>query len=139
MVTFSRKRRGDFVKHKLIARLAGLLILITSAVGAKAQTDLDQDQTGSVQTDSAQDEPQQAEPQQAEPQQAEPAQNEPLRTESAPKGTGVARVSLIHGDVSTQRGDSGDWASAVLNAPIVSGDRVSTGDNSRAKIGRAHV
>jgi hypothetical protein len=122
------------VKHKLIARLAGLLILITSAVGTQAQTDLDQDQTGSVQTDSAQDEPQQAEPQQAEPQQAEPAQNEPLRTESAPKGTGVARVSFIHGDVSTQRGDSGDWASAVLNAPIVSGDRVSTGDNSRAEL-----
>jgi hypothetical protein len=114
--------------------LAGLLILITSAVGTQAQTDLDQDQTGSVQTDSAQDEPQQAEPQQAEPQQAEPAQNEPLRTESAPKGTGVARVSFIHGDVSTQRGDSGDWASAVLNAPIVSGDRVSTGDNSRAEL-----
>ncbi len=122
------------MKHKLIARLAGLLILITSAVGTQAQTDLDQDQTGSVQTDSAQDEPQQAEPQQAEPQQAEPAQNEPLRTESAPKGTGVARVSFIHGDVSTQRGDSGDWASAVLNAPIVSGDRVSTGDNSRAEL-----
>jgi hypothetical protein len=122
------------VKDRLIAGLAGLLILITSAVGAQAQTDLDQDQTESVQTDSAQDEPQQAEPQQPEPQQTEPAQNEPLRTESAPKGTGVARVSLIHGDVSTQRGDSGDWASAVLNAPIVSGDRVSTGDNSRAEL-----
>jgi Family of unknown function (DUF6600)/FecR protein len=115
------------VKFRLIASLAGLLILITSA--GQAQTDLDQDQTQSVQTDSAQDEPVQS-----EPVQTEPAQNEPLRTESAPKGTGVARVSLIHGDVSTQRGDSGDWASAVLNAPIVSGDRVSTGDNSRTEL-----
>jgi len=47
---------------------------------------------------------------------------------------GVARISLIHGDVSTQRGDSGDWAAAALNAPIVSGDKISTGDQSRAEV-----
>jgi len=47
---------------------------------------------------------------------------------------GVARMSLINGDVSTQRGDSGEWAAAVLNAPIVSGDKVSTGDNARAEV-----
>jgi hypothetical protein len=47
---------------------------------------------------------------------------------------GVARVSLIHGDVSTQRGDSGDWGAAALNAPIVVGDKVSTGDRSRAEV-----
>jgi hypothetical protein len=47
---------------------------------------------------------------------------------------GVARVSLIHGDVSTQRGDSGDWAAAALNQPIVSGDKVSTGADSRAEL-----
>ena len=33
-------------------------------------------------------------------------------------GQGVARISLIRGDVSTQRGDSGDTAAAALNAPI---------------------
>src|SRR5882762_1795279 len=49
-------------------------------------------------------------------------------------GHGVARVSLIHGDVSTQRGDSGDTAAAALNAPIVTGDKISTGDNSRAEV-----
>ena len=43
---------------------------------------------------------------------------------------GVGRVSLIHGDVSTQRGDSGDWSAAVLNAPLMTGDKVSTGDNA---------
>src|SRR6266849_2082781 len=48
--------------------------------------------------------------------------------------TGVGRISLIHGDVSTQRGDSGDWAAATLNAPIVSGDKISTGDESRAEV-----
>ena len=49
-------------------------------------------------------------------------------------GQGVARVSLIHGDVSTQRGDSGDTAAAALNAPVVTGDKISTGDNSRAEL-----
>jgi len=44
---------------------------------------------------------------------------------------GVGRISLIHGDVSTRRGDSGDWAAATLNAPIVSGDKISTADSSR--------
>ncbi len=47
---------------------------------------------------------------------------------------GVARVSLIHGDVSTQRGDSGAWSAAVLNAPVVAGDRVSTGDKARTEL-----
>src|SRR5258706_3870350 len=49
-------------------------------------------------------------------------------------GHGVARISLIHGDDSTQRGDSGDAAAAALNAPIVTGDRISTGDNARAEV-----
>ena len=40
----------------------------------------------------------------------------------------------MHGDVSTQRGDSGDWTAAVLNQPIVSSDKVSTGVNSRAEV-----
>ena len=31
---------------------------------------------------------------------------------------GVARVSLINGDVSSQRGDTGDWAAAALNQPV---------------------
>jgi hypothetical protein len=47
---------------------------------------------------------------------------------------GVARISLINGDVSTQRGDSGDWVATTVNAPIVSGDKVSTGANSRAEV-----
>ncbi|MGC1129624.1 MAG: hypothetical protein WA875_08700, partial [Candidatus Acidiferrales bacterium] len=36
---------------------------------------------------------------------------------------GVARVSMIHGDVSTQRGDNGDWVAVTLNTPISNGDR----------------
>ncbi len=47
---------------------------------------------------------------------------------------GVARVSLIHGDVSTMRGDSGDWVAATVNAPIVRGDTVSTADRSQTEV-----
>ena len=57
------------------------------------------------------------------------------QTASAPAETnGVARVSLIHGDVSTQRGDNGAWSAAALNAPVLAGDRVSTGDKARTEL-----
>jgi hypothetical protein len=46
----------------------------------------------------------------------------------------VARLSLIYGDVSTQRGDSGDWAVTTVNAPVMRGDQVATGDKSRTEI-----
>jgi hypothetical protein len=47
---------------------------------------------------------------------------------------GVARVSLINGDVSVRRGDSDEVVAAALNAPLVAPDRVMTGDGSRAEI-----
>jgi hypothetical protein len=47
---------------------------------------------------------------------------------------GVARISLLHNDVSTQRGDSGDWSAATLNQPVMTGDKVSTGDNARTEL-----
>ena len=47
---------------------------------------------------------------------------------------GVGRISMIHGDVSTRRGDSGDWAAAVLNQPVLNGDKVSTGAGGRAEV-----
>lgn len=46
----------------------------------------------------------------------------------------VGRVSFIHGNVSIQRGDSGDWIAATLNTPLEAGDRISTGDDSRAEV-----
>jgi hypothetical protein len=52
---------------------------------------------------------------------------------------GVARISLIHGDVSTQRGDSGEWSVAALNAPLVSGDRISSGLRSRTEVQLDHA
>src|SRR5882724_3369640 len=62
----------------------------------------------------------------------------PSLGEPAPKSEGpapeVARISLIHGDVSTQRGDSGDWGNTSINAPLVRGDQVATGENARTEI-----
>jgi hypothetical protein len=52
---------------------------------------------------------------------------------------GVARISLIQGDVSTQRGDTGEWAAAALNQPMVGGDRISTGDNSKTELQLDHA
>ena len=47
---------------------------------------------------------------------------------------GVARISVMNGDVSVRRGDNGDFVAAALNAPLVVGDRVLTGPNSRAEV-----
>jgi hypothetical protein len=55
-------------------------------------------------------------------------------SQQATEQPGVARLSFIHGDVSSQRGDNGEWVATTLNTPIVAGDRVSTGQNSRAEL-----
>ena len=47
---------------------------------------------------------------------------------------GVARISLINGDASVRRGDSGDWVAGVINAPLLTDDYVASGPNSRAEI-----
>jgi hypothetical protein len=47
---------------------------------------------------------------------------------------GVARISLMNGDVSVRRGDSGDWVAGVINAPLLTADQISTGPNSRAEV-----
>ena len=46
----------------------------------------------------------------------------------------VARISLIHGDVSMARGDTGEWSSTTVNAPLVQGDQVATGESARAEV-----
>jgi hypothetical protein len=49
-------------------------------------------------------------------------------------GPGVARISLLNGDVSVRRGDSGDLVAAAVNAPLMTGDHLLTGANSRAEL-----
>ena len=78
-----------------------------------------------------------AQPNDGQPNDVQPTEAQPGGPEGeAPAQTdqGVARISLIHGDVSTQRGDSGDWSAATLNQPAMTGDKVSTGDNARAEV-----
>ena len=60
-----------------------------------------------------------------------------LAQESEPEngpGRGVARLSLLGGDVSVKRGDSGDVVAAAVNAPLLADDRVFTGPGARAEV-----
>ncbi len=68
-------------------------------------------------------------PQLGEAQPGGPSGEGPAKTDQ-----GVGRVSMIHGDVSTQRGDAGTWSAAVLNQPVMNGDKVSTGAGGRAEV-----
>src|ERR1017187_3975594 len=47
---------------------------------------------------------------------------------------GVARLSLIDGEVSIRRGDSGDVIAAAVNGPVMVQDRLMTSSSSRAEI-----
>ena len=53
--------------------------------------------------------------------------------EDAPEN-GVARISLLKGDVAVRRGDSGELIAAELNAPLVALDHVLTEADSRVEI-----
>jgi len=70
---------------------------------------------------------QQAPPQQPEQQNTEPdGQYEP--------GRAVARISVLNGDVSVRRGDSGDVVAAAVNGPLMADDRLLTSSNARAEV-----
>src|SRR6267378_6519273 len=49
-------------------------------------------------------------------------------------GHGVARISVLNGEVSVKRGDSGDMVAAAINAPVLPQDRLLTSAESRAEI-----
>src|ERR1019366_8422445 len=137
------------MKFKLIAAILGLMIAIPGVVIAQGADDQvpDQDSKPSPsirmpapndQGSADQDSVNQGPMNQGQGGPMDPGPNEPGAPSSsapAPEGkNGVARISLIHGDVSTQRGDSKDWSAAALNAPVLAGDRVSTGDKARTEI-----
>lgn len=67
-----------------------------------------------------------------------PSASTPGSEDGAPRSEGpapaVAHISLIKGDVSAQRGDTGDWAATTVNAPVMRGDQVATGDQARTEI-----
>ncbi|MGC1381650.1 MAG: DUF6600 domain-containing protein [Candidatus Baltobacteraceae bacterium] len=49
-------------------------------------------------------------------------------------GPGVARISVLHGSATVQRGDSNTQVAAALNAPLLPGDYISTGSTTRAEL-----
>jgi hypothetical protein len=77
-------------------------------------------------------------PEPGSPQQSAPAQGAPQQTQdqSAPQQpqSAVGRISIIDGNLSTQRVDSGSWVADTINTPVVPGDQLSTGPHSRAEI-----
>ena len=66
---------------------------------------------------------------------AVPAASDDLSTDPA---LGVARISIVHGDVAIMRGDSGDWIAAKPNMPVVEGDSVQVNTAARAEIQLAY-
>jgi hypothetical protein len=121
----------------LILALSGLLLL-----GAWAQTTEDGPgpteqpsapmETGQVHEQGQGPDSQPYDDQNAQPTEAQPGG--PSGEAPATTDQGVARISLIHGDVSTQRGDSGDWSAAALNQPLMTGDKISTGEDARSEM-----
>ena len=150
------------MKSKLFAALAALAIISGSTVSARAQDNEAADKQAQVDSEvpensEAQDQSQYSNQSQDDSNaqydnQAEydrPAQNNTRvqpdaqasqnaqaqnNQDTGASAAGVARISLLRGDVSTQRGDSGDWSTAALNQPVVAGDRVSTSEASRAEV-----
>ena len=59
----------------------------------------------------------QAPPPGAAAQEQEPAPDAAAQEQGPPPG--AARISAVNGEVSTMRGDSGEWVAAIVNAPVV--------------------
>ncbi|MFZ0814061.1 MAG: DUF6600 domain-containing protein, partial [Candidatus Sulfotelmatobacter sp.] len=136
------------MKNKFITRFALLTLVLVGALSIATQAQTTEPGPGPTEQPNApleigqpQAQPPQPGPPPGQPQAGPPPQ---LGEEAQPGGPsgegparvnqGVGRVSMIHGDVSTQRGDSGTWSAAILNQPVVNGDKVSTGAGGRAEV-----
>jgi FecR protein len=49
-------------------------------------------------------------------------------------GRAVARISVLNGDVSVRRGDSGEVVAAAVNGPLMADDRLLTSSTGRAEV-----
>ena len=58
----------------------------------------------------------------------------PANPQQSDSDQGAGRVSYVSGDVSMQRGDTGETSAATINTPLMAGDKLSTGDRSRAEV-----
>jgi hypothetical protein len=61
-----------------------------------------------------------------------PPTGAPTQEQGPPPG--AARISVVNGEVSSMRGDSGEWVAAIVNAPVMGGDNVATAARSRAEV-----
>ncbi len=139
------------MRNRLTASSAILSLMLVSALSLSVHAQTTEEGAGPSEQPSApmemgqpqapQPPPPGSPPQSAPPQPGQPPQIGPESQPGGPSGEGpartdqgVGRVSMIHGDVSTQRGDSGTWSAAVLNQPVVNGDKVSTGVGGRAEV-----
>src|ERR1039458_9940913 len=134
------------MKNRLMASFAILTLALAGALSISVQAQTTEEGPGPSEQPSAPMEMGQGQsaqpPQPGQP--SQPGQPPQLGEEAQPGGPsgegpaktdqGVGRISMIHGEVSTQRGDSGDWSAAVLNQPVVNGDKVSTGAGGRAEV-----
>ena len=59
--------------------------------------------------------------------------NSPALADDA-QAPGVARISVLSGNVALKRGDSGDTVAAAANAPVLVGDYLSTDAEGRAEV-----
>lgn len=57
---------------------------------------------------------------------------------TAGPAVGVARVSVVGGDIAIKRGDSGDWIAAIVNMPVVEGDSVQSVGGSKVELQLDH-
>jgi hypothetical protein len=70
--------------------------------------------------------PSQPDQSQQDPSDADQDGNDPQR--------GVARISIVQGDVNVKRGDTGELVAASINAPLMVQDHLQTSPGSRAEI-----
>jgi hypothetical protein len=115
------------MKNKLLVGLAFLALMVAGVLCLSVRAQTTEEGPGPSEQPSAPMEVGQAQPTEAQP-------GGPSGEAAAKSDLGVARVSMIHGDVSTQRGDSGDWSAATLNQPVMGGDKISTADGARVEL-----
>ena len=63
----------------------------------------------------------------------EPSSN-PQQDAAADQQHGIARLSIVQGDVNLKRGDDGQFTAATINAPLSAQDQVQTSGGSRAEV-----
>src|SRR4029077_5457433 len=120
------------MKNRFAATLAILTLVLAAGFASSAQAQTTQEGPGPSEQPSAPMEIGQGQPtpppqpgQPPHPSQPHAGQPPQPGEEAQPGGPsgegpaktdqGVGRISMTHGDVSTQRGDSGTWSAAVLN------------------------